>query len=262
MWVYDTQRDATTRLTFGEGTYRYPTWSPDGHAIALSSLGAGMLFIRADGSSQPQALTQSKAVQYPWSFAPDGKQLAFFELTPQGNRQISTIPVEDQGGQLKAGTPEPFLKSSSNDQAPSFSPDGRWLAYQSNESGTNEVYVRSFPPPAAGQGGRWLISNSGGTTPRWSRSGHDLLYQAGDQILTVAYTVKGDAFVAEKPTVWIPKLGAPAAGTLLQWDLAPDGKRVPVVMPAGSAEALTQEHQVVFLQNFFDELRRRVPLGK
>jgi hypothetical protein len=89
--------------------------------------------------------------------------LAYFEL--EGTRQIWTVPLQDEGGQLKAGAPKRFTRSSFNDTTPSFSPDGRWLAYQSNQSGTAEVYVRAFPPPASGQGGRWLISNSGGATP-------------------------------------------------------------------------------------------------
>jgi hypothetical protein len=141
------------------------------------------------------------------------------------------------------------------------SPDGRWLAYGSNESGKYEVYVRAFPPPASGQGGKWQISNSGGDYPRWSRNGHDeLFYQSGDQIMAANYAVKGDTFVAEKPRVWIAKLGGTTSPS--QWDLAPDGKRVVVVTPVGSAEAPKQEHEVVFLENFFDELRRRVPVGK
>jgi Tol biopolymer transport system component len=163
------------------------------------------------------------------------------------------VPLEDQGGQLKAGQPEQFLKSGFNDRAPTFSPDGRWLAYASNESGKNEVYVRAFPPPSSGPGGKWQISNSGGASAVWSRNGHDLLYQSGDQIMAASYTVKGDTFVAEKPRVWISKLGGTA------WDLAPDGKRVLVLTPAKSAEAPKQEHEVVFLENFFDYLRQRVP---
>ena len=197
-------------------------------------------------------------MQIPWSFTPDGKRLAYFERA--GNYQIWTVPLEDQGGRLKAGKPEQFLKSSFDDREPSFSPDGRWLAYQSNESGKNEVYVRAFPPPSSGQGGKWQISNSGGTIPRWSRTGHELMYQSGDQIMAASYTVKGDTFVAEKPRVWIAKLGA-AAGAA-RWDLAPDGKRVLVVTPVESAEAPKQEHEIVMLQNFFDELRRKVPVGK
>ena len=140
-----------------------------------------------------------------------------------------------------------------------FSPDGRWLAYHSNESGKNEVYVRAFPPPSSsapgGQGGQWVISNTGGQDPVWSPNGRDLLYRGGDQIMAVGYTAKGDTFVPDKPRVWLAKLG----GT--QWDLHPDGKRVGVVTPMAAAEAPKAEHEVVFLENFFDELRRRAPLA-
>jgi len=258
IWVYDIHRDAMRRLTFGGAVYRSLRWSPDGRLVIFSSVGNGIFEARADGASQPQALMPSKVfpvgrVPWPGSFTPDGKRLAYHENPGQN---IWTVPVADEGGHLKGGTPEPFLKSTFTGSNPSFSPDGRWLAYQSNESGTNEVYVGAFPPPTSGQGGRWQISNNGGTFPRWFRTGHDLLYQSGDQILIASYTVKGDTFVAEKPRVWIARLG----GT--QWDLAPDGKRVAVVTPVGSADAPKQEHEVVFIQNFFDELRRRVPLGK
>jgi hypothetical protein len=88
------------------------------------------------------------------------------------------------------------------------------------------------------------------------------VYRLGDQILAASYTVKGDTFVAEKPRMWIAKLGVGAGAGIAAWDLAPDGKRVAAVTPVESVEAIRQEHQVVFLQNFFDELRRRVPLSK
>jgi Tol biopolymer transport system component len=256
VWVYDQQRE--TRLTFGGAAHYAPIWSPDGQYVVFgrtASTANGLLWTRADGASQPQALTQAKRTnQTPWSFRPDGKWLAYFES--RGGGQIWTVPLEEQGGQLKAGKPEQFLKSTFADQLPSFSPDGRWLAYESNALGRNEVYVRAFPPPSPGQGGQWQISNSGGTGPRWSGTRHELLYQSGDQIMAASYTVKGDTFVADKPRVWIAKLG----GT--QWDLAPDGKRVAVLTPVETAEAPKQEHEVVFLLNFFDELKRRVPVGQ
>ena len=103
---------------------------------------------------------------------------------------------------------------------PSFSPDGRWLAYHSNESGRNEVYIRAFPSPSSGPGGKWQVSNSGGIEPHWSRTGHDLVYRSGDQILAASYTVKGDTFVAEKPRVWIAKSGMGGAAGIAAWDLA------------------------------------------
>jgi serine/threonine-protein kinase len=254
VWVYDPQRDAMTRLTFGGSLYLAPVWSPDSRYVVFGSRGTnGIFHARADGATQPQALLQGPSLQIPFSITPDGKRLAFFEVAGT-QPQIWTVPLEDQGGQLKAGKPEQFLKSNFADQAPAFSPDGRWLAYTSSESGRSEVYVRAFPPPASGQGGKWQISNSGGTVPRWSRNGHEIIYQAGDQLMAASYTVKGDSFVADKPRVWIARLG----GT--QWDLAPDGKRAAVLAPIEAAEPPKQEHEVVFLENFFDELRRRVPL--
>ena len=260
VWVYDPERDAMTRLTFGGANYRYLSWSPDGQYVVFSSVGNGIFQARVDGASQPQTLTQGKAIMFPWSFTPDGKRLAYYQLV--GNTQIWTVRLEDLGGQLKAGKPELFLKSGFNDAAPSFSPDGRWLSYSSDESGKNEVYVRTFPPPSSTQGGKWQISNNGGTVPRWSRTGHELMYQSGDQILAVRYAVSGDTFVAEKPRVWIAKLGAAVIANVAAWDLAPDGKRVAVLTPVESTEAPKQEHEVVFLLNFFDELRRRVPPGR
>ena len=261
-WVYDPQRDAITRLTFG-GINRNPAWSPDGQYIVFAKIGQGIFQARADGASQPQALTGSNVAQFPWSFTPDGKQLAYFE----GN-QIWTVALEDQGGQLKAGTPVPFFKSTFQDVAPSFSPDGRWLAYHSNESGRNEVYVRAFPPPSAssasspgsaGQGGKWQVSNNRGGGPQWSRTGHELVYWSGNQLMTVGYTVNRTTFVADKPRVWIASLSG--AGPT-DWDLDPDGKRVVALVPEGIAQAPQPEHEIVMLQNFADELRRRVPVGK
>ena len=257
VWVYDPQRDAMTRLTFGGGLYSFPVWSPDGRYVFFAAPGKGIYWTRADGAGQPQLLTQGNP-QGPSSFTLDGKRLAYFEALE--HPQIWTLPLEEQGGRWKAGKPAQFLQSHFVNVNPAFSPDGHWLAYMSNESGNGEVYVRAFPPPASGQGGQWQISNSGGTGPRWSRNGRELIYQAGDQLMKVSYSVKGDSFLAEKPRVWIQKLGG--AGLQTGWDLAPDGKRVVVLTPAGTPEGPKAEHEVTFLLNFFDELRRRAPAGK
>ena len=214
-----------------------------------------MYWTRSDGAGQPQPLTQSKNPQDPWSFTPDGKRLAYVESA--GQWQIWTIPLEEQSGQLKAGNPEQFLKSQFNDRGPAFSPDGHWLAYHSDESGKDEVYVRAFPLPASGQGGKWQISNGGGVYPMWSQNGRELIYEpaaGAEQLMAASYSVKGDSFVAEKPRVWIEKL--PGSDLIL----TPDGKRVAVLAPVESTEAPKAEHEVVLLENFFDELRRRVPV--
>jgi eukaryotic-like serine/threonine-protein kinase len=238
----------------------WPNWSADGRHVVFRRTGVGLFQARADGARQPQVLVPVNAGFGSGSFTRDGRRLAYTS-TATGTQQIWTVPIEDRGGELHAATPEPFLKSQFIDSDPAFSPDGRWLAYQSNESGTEEVYVRPFPPPATGQGSRWLVSNTGGTAPRWSQNGRELVYRSGDQLMAVRYTVSGDAFVADKPRVWIAALGgAPTINLASVWDLAPDGTRVLVVTQA--AETTKAEHHVVFLQNFFDELRRKVPLGK
>jgi serine/threonine-protein kinase len=168
------------------------------------------------------------------------------------------VPIEEQDERMKAGTPAQFLQSGFIDSQPAFSPDGRWLAYVSNESGKPEVYVRPFPAPASGQGRKWQISNSGGAGPRWSQKGHDLVYQSTTTgaIMIVRYSVKGDAFGAEPPRLWISKVGVNLS------DLTPDATCVLVSPPVESAETTRQEHEVVFLENFFDYLRQRVPLPK
>jgi serine/threonine-protein kinase len=188
--VYDWQSDRMAKLTYGGGFYFFPVWSPDGQYIIFTSQGRGMFCARSDGAGQPQMFTQggTSQVQRPWSFSPDGRRLAYTE-SAESSEQIWTVPVEEQNGQLKAGTPEPFLKDQFVDAEPTFSPDGKWMAYTSPESGPREVYVRPFPPPASGQGGKWGISNRGGTNPVWSRTSHDLLYLAPDgQVMAASYT--------------------------------------------------------------------------
>jgi Tol biopolymer transport system component len=260
IWVYEPKRDTMTRLTFGGKYYLWPTWSPDGRYLVFSSLGSGMFWARADGAGQPQQLTQSKIQDFPQSFSPDGKRLAYFEVNGTGGSdrmQVWTIPIEDAGGQLQTGKAEPFLQTQFSDGGGMFSPDGQWLAYSSNESGTREVYVRAFPQPASGQGGKWQISNGGGFWPKWSPKGRELLYESGDQIMAVSYSVKGESFVPEKPRVWVSKIGGTKG-----FDVSPDGKRLAVVMPVETPEATKPDHEVTFIFNFLDELRRRVPAGK
>jgi len=255
--VYEWQSDRTTKLTFGDHLYTAPVWSPDSRYVIFASQGGGIFWTRDDGAGQLQPLLPRKTVPIPSSFSFDGKRLAYWEQVA-GASQLWTLTVNEQDGQLKAGTPEQFLKDQFNDSEPAFSPDGKWIAYRSNESGTTtEVYVRPFAPPASGQGGKWVISNQGGQRPVWSRTSHDLLFLAPDgQVMAANYTVKGDSFVADKARVWLAKPG----GT--EFDLSSDGKRLAVLTPVQLAEAPKIEHEVVFLENFFDELRRRVPLSK
>jgi len=136
-----------------------------------------------------------------------------------------------------------------------FSPDGRWIAYRSNESGRSEIYVRPFP---SGRAGKWQISTGGGLYGIWSNKDRELFYETTDhRIAVVDYTVNGDSFVPGKARVWSEKQVFYTGN--LNLDLAPDGKRFAVFpMPEAAGGEKGSVH-VVFLQNFLDELRRRIP---
>jgi serine/threonine-protein kinase len=260
LWVYEWQRDTMTRLTFGAslGGNSVPAlWSPDGRYLIFRKPGEGLFWTRSDGAGQPQLLIQGTPAIWAYSFAPDGKRLAFREGAAGTGYDIWTMPVESDGAGLRGGKPEKFLATQSNEQHPAFSPDGRWVAYTSNEGATNQIFVRAFPD----RGGKWQISESGGSHAEWSRNGKELFFRTADNHLGVAaYTVRDDSFVADKPRMWSEKRLANAFNGGMNYSLAPDGKRAVVFMPAEAPEV--QPNHVIFLENFSDELRRKVPLGK
>jgi Tol biopolymer transport system component/predicted Ser/Thr protein kinase len=252
LWIYDWLRGSKARLTSGILTV-YPVWSPDGRFVVFHSVG-GMFWTRADGAGKPQPLTQSKSMQLPSSFTPDGTRFVFSEQTPGAGGEIRTVPVESGSGQMRAGEPQLFLKTSTVNTWPTFSPDGRWLAYADAPAGTYEVYVRAFPD----NGTQVQISNAGGTMPFWSRNGRELFYRTEDQRIMVAnYTVKGGTLRADKPQVWFGKQLA-NTGVAQNLDLAPDGKRFVVLMAADSPEPRETQSHVKIATNFFDEIRRRM----
>jgi Tol biopolymer transport system component len=257
LWIYDWQRGSKTRLASGlQGTLL--AWSPDGQFLVFR-LAGGMFWTRADGAGKPQPLTQSKYTQFPTSFSPDGGRLVYSEMIPGAGAEIRTVPVESKSGQMRAGQPEVFLKTADALGVPTFSPDGRWLAYADAPAGIFEVYVRAFPD----KGAQVQISNAGGTMPVWSKDGHQLFYRTEDQRMMVAdYTVKGDSFVVrDKPRMWFDKRLA-NIGLGLNFDLSPDGKRFVVLMPADSPEPRETQSHVTLVVNYFDEIRRRVAQAK
>ena len=152
VWTYDAARDALTPLTRDPGVDRSPVWTPDGRRLVYASSRSGtapnLYWQRADGSGAATRLTTILNVQTPGSWHPSGRSLAFHETRPQTGADLLILPVEgDEASGWKPGTPTVFLSGPSNEQWPRFSPDGRWLAYESNESGKFEIYVRPFPGP-------------------------------------------------------------------------------------------------------------------
>jgi serine/threonine-protein kinase len=256
IWVYELGRGSMTRLTFGGG-YSNPLWTVDGRYIlfrALSERARGIWWVRANGTGQPQPLTRSNNPQLPWSFPADGTRLAFNEQSPSTGDDIWTVSVETASSGLRAGKPELFLQTPFHERAPTFSPDGRWIAYQSNESGKYRVYVQAFPD---GHGKR-QISGDAGTLPAWSRNGRDLFFRLNGVLMAASYRASGDSFVIGAPRVWYEKR-LPNFPSTMSYNPAPDGKRMVALMPADPPEE--RHDRVIFLLNFFDELRRRVPLN-
>ncbi len=263
IWVKDLESGTMSRLTRLPGRNNAPVWTPDGKGIVFASYlhaAPGVYWIRADGSGEPQRLTESKTRQVPRSFSPDGKRLAYTQYGADVHAEIWTAPFDGDRDQPRLGNPEAFLRRSYSEIEPAFSPDGRWLAYSSDESGSRELYVRPFPTSE----GKIQISTGGGSRPIWSRDGHKLFFLTPDwRIMVTAYVANGDSFTAAKPQVWSPKALLDSGGNY-PYDLAPDGKRFAVVLNAVATEEKEQKpiDSVAVRLNFFDELRRKIPSGK
>ena len=255
IWVYEWDRDRLSKLTSHPTLDTSPVWTPDGRRITFRSARHGvdnLYWQRADETGEPQRLTESKITQFPMSWHPSGKVLAFMELGQRTSADIWMLPMEgDETSGWKPGKPVVFLNGPSNERQAMFSPDGRWLAYQSDESGESQVYVRPFPGP----GGRvQQVSTAGGSLPRWSRTGNKLFFASDDQAIMVAnYVVQGDMFRSDKPLVW-------AKGPFATYDIHPDGERVAIVRPVELPSSATS-NQLAFVFNFFEDIRRVVPVS-
>jgi serine/threonine-protein kinase len=259
IYVHELDRQIMTRLTFG-GHAQAPVWAPDGKHIAFRLSASGIAWVRSDGSGEPQQLLTAQNIATPWSFSPDGRRLAYVELNPATEaRKIWTLPLDmSDPDHPKPGKSDLFLEGPSDENAPFFSPDGRWIAYRSNESGMDEVYVRPFP---AGRGGRWQISTGGGLYGIWSNNRRELFYEpTNNRIMVMDYMINGESFVPGKSRLWSDKqIFYPGNSNL---DLGPDGKRFAVFPMQEAAGPGKGSVHITLLLNFFDELRRKVPTSK
>jgi eukaryotic-like serine/threonine-protein kinase len=229
IWIYDVQRGVSTRFTFGPSSSVSPVWSPDGKWTAYGVLERGYLNIyRKPSSSMGQAELllegDDKHLQnWPTDWSPDGKSLLYTVGNLVSSAQLWQLPFSGDDRKPKPVMPSNFLTMEAR-----FSPDGRWIAYASNESGRFEVYV----VPASGNGGKWQISSGGGQQPLWRRDSKELFYlTTDDNLMSVPIKLNPDAVQADAAHPLFPLANAILSvnGLVAPYDVTADGKRFIVV---------------------------------
>jgi len=246
IWIYDMARDALTRMTFGPNQEYRAIWTPNGTRLTFRRDDPPSIFWQpADGSGESERLTKSENMQLPDSWSPDGKTLVYSEQGPNGF-DIGLLTLDSEPSSRL------FLQTVFNEAGGVFSPDGRFLAYVSDESGRYEVYVRPF----SGSGGKWLISNAGGVQPLWARNGHEILYRNGDKMMAVAVDTEPE-FHAGRPVLLFEGEFYNSDKPFHFYDITPDGQHFIMLQEVESWP--TQIHVVL---NWFEELKARVPSAK
>ena len=244
IWVNDLQRGTSTRLTFGSALDGYPSWTADGRQIVFASsaeTGAQAVYQQAaDGTGRPQRIATGPVGEgVPLSVIPGGRGI----LMRRGNH-LGVL------GLTGISTTEPLVQTNAVELSGEVSPDGRWLAYESTESGRPEVYVRPFPNVA---GGRWQVSNSGGSRPAWARNGRELFYEDQDGGLIAVPVAPGPAFSAGVAVRLFDARATLVGGTTIRtWDVAPDGRFLMV-----QDDGLSTSLPLLVVLNWIEELKAK-----
>lgn len=223
VWVKHLARDPLTRLTFS-GDDHAPVWSPDGRRVAFESgrESTHQVFVRAsDGSGADRRVTAGEYHHYLNDWSPDGRSLIYVEFHPRTGADLWIVNVEGKP------EPRPFRNTEFSERYAAFSLDGRWIAYISNETGRNEVYVQAV----SGAPERTQISDGGGEEPAWSRARDRLYYRAGSAMMSVTAATNGASFEAGRPAVLFRGLYHYNLIPSRTHDVGPDGRFVMVTLP-------------------------------
>ena len=247
IWIYDLTRETLTRLTFETTGSLNPAWTPDGKRVVFQAGSPSNLFGQfVDGTGKAERLVAREYRDAPNSWSPDGQALAFTETSPITAMDIMILPSD--------GKARPFLQTPFNEGAARFSPDGHWLAYVSDESGRYEIYVQPYPGP----GEKWQVSTDGGTEPVWNPNGRELFYRQGDKMMAVDVATR-PSFSPGKPRMLFEGRYLRAAQANPAYDVFPDGQRFLMVKETQQEQTSTQ---IDVVQNWFEELKQKVPTGK
>ncbi len=245
VWVYDLADSTTTRLTF-DGQNGYAEWTPDGRHVSFSRSPQGpdrdLWIAPSDGSGSPQLFLDRESFVAEGHWSSDGAWLVLREGDRSRGQDANVLAVP-----LGAGRDTiVLLDGSFNERAATVSPDGRWVAYVSDESGRDEVYVRPFPNGT----GRWQVSAGGGGEPRWAHSGREIFYRASGQLM-VAQVRSNPTFAVGSRTTLFPTAAYQVNPNHAAYDVAPDDERFVLVKTASESQ------QFILALNWFDELKSR-----
>lgn len=260
VWIYDLARRTLSRLTLDPALDTRPLWTPDAQRLVFTSRRDGVgrmnLFWKAaDGTSAAEQLTKEpNPDRTAYSFTADGKTLAFVERTPGTGLDVHLLRLD---GPRRS---EPLLQAVFNEGSPAISPDDRWIAYRSNETGRYEIYVRPFPDA---QKGKWPISTNGGNAPVWSPSGRELFYDDGKNMMVTAVQTT-DGFTRGTPKALFTITGTYVADGLRnrQFDVSRDGRRFIMIKEVEHTLEPSARDELTVVLNWFEELRQVVPTGK
>jgi eukaryotic-like serine/threonine-protein kinase len=261
IWVWDFVRETLSRLTLDPASDFFPVWTPDGRRIAFQSSREGsasgnVFWQAADGTGAAERLTKSPNSQQPSAFSPDGTRLVFNETGSKTNIDIGMVALNPNG---PAGEPRPdmIVQTAFNEGNADVSPDGHWIAYQSNDSGRLEVFVRPFPKT---DGGHWQMSTNGGGRPVWARNGRELFYIDLSNAMMAVAVRTSPTFAAGNPAKLFDGLRYHANIGGRTYDVSADGQRFLMIKDAATTDQTSSAPaSLVVVEHWFEELKARVP---
>ena len=252
VWIWSLAGRTLTRLTFDPGFDLAPLWTPDSARVVFRSLreGGGLFWKAADGTGEVEPLMESPNA-YALSWAADGR-LVFAELT-SGGFDIGVLTVEGEPNR------DVLLDSEFSEERPAVSPDGQWLAYESDQSGQAEIYVRPFPNV---NDGRWPISTDGGEEPQWGPEGRELFYLAPDNLMVTQIETDPTFSWSTPERVFSTSGYAVPLNAAHRYDIEPDGRFLMLKPTTAETTDGDSSPEVIFVLNWFEELQRLVPTGR